>query len=599
MPKLRALLDARYQAVGVESYRMAPTRAAIAVALTLLAGFGVGWPIAIVWAAALLVFEGWGVIVTRSMGEAPASDRQMWAYFWSSAFAVPIWTSYGLILWTGRSEACAFAAVAFWCGQLLYAQNFCTKSRLAALQAGGPSVVAPLLIPLFFARFHGVDQAMVMAMIGLCVAFAVSAALDNMATAHKLEAATRDLVAGKQAAEAAQLEMAKAKAEADEANHAKSAFLATMSHEIRTPLNGVLGMTQAMAMDRLSRAQRGRLQVVRESGEALLTILNDVLDLSKIEAGKLDLESIDFDLGDVVRGAAEAFKAVAGKKGLALRIDMAAAEGTYRGDPTRVRQILYNLVSNALKFTEDGEIAIRAEAENGRLRLIVSDTGEGIAADKLPSLFTQFTQADASTTRRFGGTGLGLAICHQLAELMGGTVAVESRLGEGSTFTVTLDAPRVGEAKSASAPVAAAPDTSSTQRRGLRVLAAEDNAVNQLVLKTLLQHVGVEPVMVENGELALRAWETEPWDLILMDVSMPVMDGPTATRCIRVREAAAGRARTPIIALTANAMSHQVADYLAAGMDGHVAKPIEAAKLFEALQMVLEPAAAEARTDAA
>jgi signal transduction histidine kinase len=596
MPKLRALLDARYQAVGVESYRMAPTRAAIAVALTLLAGFGVGWPLASAWAAALLIFEGASVLVTRRMSKGQSDEAVRRTYFWCCTFAVPVWTSYGLILWTGPTTACAFAAVAFWCGQLLYAQNFCTKSPLLAAQAGAPSVAAPLLIPLLLPRFHGMDQALIMAMVALCIAHAVSAALDNMKTARQLDAATIDLIAGKQAAEKAQVEMAAAKAEADEANQAKSDFLATMSHEIRTPLNGVLGMTQAMAMDRLSRAQRERLQVVRESGEALLTILNDVLDLSKIEAGKLELESIDFDLGEVVRGAAQAFTAVAGKKGLALNINMGGAEGVYRGDPTRVRQILYNLISNALKFTDDGEIVIRAEAEDGRLRLIVSDTGEGIRADKLASLFAKFIQADASTTRRFGGTGLGLAICQQLAELMGGTIAVESRLGAGSTFTVTLGAPRVGEARDAMPPVTPAP----VQTRNLRVLAAEDNAVNQLVLKTLLHHAGVEPVVVENGALALKAWEAEPWDLILMDVSMPVMDGPTATRCIRVREAAAGRARTPIIALTANAMAHQVADYLAAGMDGHVAKPIEAAKLFEALQMALAPAESNlARTDAA
>ena len=590
MPNLRDLLDARYQAVGVESYRMAGTRAVIAVVMTLLAGFGVSWSIAGAWAAAVLISEGWGILVTRAMTKGPVGASTLWSYFWGCNLGIPVWTVYGLILWTGPTQACAIAAVAFWCGQLLYAQNFNTKSPLAAVQAAVPSLAAPLLIPLLIPRFHGADQAMVMVMLVMGCANAVNAALDNMRTAAKLVVATGGLLAGKLAAETAEVEMAAAKAEAEAANQAKSAFLATMSHEIRTPLNGVLGMTQAMAMDKLSRVQRQRLEVVRESGEALLLILNDVLDLSKIEAGKLTLETIDFDLADVAGGACQAFTALAEKKGLSLRLDIAGAEGTYRGDPTRVRQILFNLISNALKFTQEGEVVVTADDADGRLRLTVSDTGEGIAADKLDGLFAKFTQADASTTRRFGGTGLGLAICDQLAALMGGSIQVQSRPGVGSTFTVSLDVPRIGEARSAAAVTAPSRPAAPEQTRAIRVLAAEDNPVNQLVLKTLLHHVGVTAVQVDNGALALEAWENQTWDLILMDVAMPVMDGPTAVRAIRRREAAAGRARTPIIALTANAMAHQIADYLAAGMDGHVAKPIEAAKLFEALQLALDPA---------
>ncbi|HXQ11294.1 MAG TPA: ATP-binding protein [Caulobacteraceae bacterium] len=590
---LRALLDARYQAGGVESYRMAPMRGVIALALAALAGFGVAWTPALLWLATVSVTEAIAFVITRRLTRGPASERRLLAYFWCSNVGVAAWSLYGLILWTGPTEACAFAAVAQWSGQLLYAQAFCTKSPLAAVQAGAPSLAMPLLVPLLIPRFHGMDQVLVAAMLALATGHAVSAAIDNLKTGRQLDAATRDLIAGKQAAEAAEAEMAAAKAEAEAANAAKSTFLATMSHEIRTPLNGVLGMTQAMAMDRLSRVQRERLAVVRESGEALLSILNDVLDLAKIEAGKLTLEAIDFDLGELVRGAAKAFSALAGQKGLSLRLDIDQAEGTYRGDPTRLRQILLNLISNALKFTHEGEIVVSAAAEGGRLRLAISDTGEGIESAKLQSLFEQFTQADASTARRFGGTGLGLSICGQLAELMGGSIAVESRVGEGSIFTVTLEVPRVDEAR----PETAAPElrAPSEPMAGLRVLAAEDNPTNRLVLKTLLQHIGVEPVFVENGAEALEAWERGRWDLVLMDVTMPVMDGPTAVREIRAREAAQGRARTPIIALTANAMAHQIAEYVVDGMDGHIAKPIEAAKLFQAVAAMLDPAAASER----
>jgi CheY-like chemotaxis protein/two-component sensor histidine kinase len=372
---------------------------------------------------------------------------------------------------------------------------------------------------------------------------------------------------------------------AKRANEAKSTFLATMSHEIRTPLNGVLGMVQAMSADPLPAEQRGRLEIIRQSGQALLTILNDVLDFSKIEAGMLEVEEIEFDLGEVVAGVHATFGAIAGQKKLSFVQDIDAARGLYRGDPARIRQILNNLVSNALKFTETGELRVTAKPVAGDLELRVSDTGVGIPADKLGSLFTSFTQVDASTSRRFGGTGLGLAICWRLVDLLGGAIRVESEFGRGSVFIVTLPLMRVAEARIAAS-------TSSEEDLDLktlpaRVLAAEDNKVNQLVLKALLQQVGVEPVVVDNGALAVEAWETSAWDAILMDVQMPVMDGWAATAAIRGREAATGRPRTPIIALTADTMSHQIAKCLAAGMDGHVAKPIDAARLFAALEAVL------------
>jgi signal transduction histidine kinase/ActR/RegA family two-component response regulator len=373
---------------------------------------------------------------------------------------------------------------------------------------------------------------------------------------------------------------------AESANAAKSTFLATMSHEIRTPLNGVLGMAQAMAGDELSDRQRDRLSVIHRSGEALLAILNDVLDLSKIEAGKLELEHMEFELADVARGAYSAFTALANKKGLSFALDIEAARGRYMGDPTRLRQILYNLISNALKFTEQGEIRVTAVREGGMLVLSVRDTGVGIARENLEKLFAKFDQLDSSTTRRFGGTGLGLAICRELAQLMKGEIGVESELGLGSKFVLRVPLERVGEEK----PLAIMPEaTAERPEIALRVLAAEDNAVNQLVLKTLLHQMGVDPTVVDNGQQAVEAWESGNWDVILMDVQMPIMDGITATGLIRNAEADRNLPRTPIIALTANAMSHQIEQYVAAGMDGHVAKPIQAAELFDALTRAAVP----------
>jgi signal transduction histidine kinase/ActR/RegA family two-component response regulator len=383
--------------------------------------------------------------------------------------------------------------------------------------------------------------------------------------------------------EAAELELIQARDEAEAANRAKSQFLATMSHEIRTPLNGVLGMAQAMAGDALDPVQRSRLATIRQSGETLLSVLNDVLDLSKIEAGKLELEMVDFDAAQLARDVVGAFTGVAAGKSLALGLDIEeAARGRYRGDLGRLRQILSNLVSNALKFTDAGEVRLSLGRRAEALEFTVSDTGIGIPAGRLPDLFQNFEQVDASTTRRFGGTGLGLAICRQLAALMGGEVEVASREGAGSQFRLIVRLERIGDA--------AAPVAPSDDGPALRVLAAEDNSVNQLVLRTLLQQAGLDPVIVSDGSEAVAAWREREWDIILMDVQMPVLDGPSATRIIRLAERAAGRRRTPIVALTANAMAHQRDEYLAAGMDSLIAKPIQVAELFAVLQTALDRA---------
>ncbi len=400
-------------------------------------------------------------------------------------------------------------------------------------------------------------------------------------------------------------ELSSAKQEAQEreraaeaANRAKSHFLATMSHEIRTPLNGVLGMAQAMGGDDLSDVQRERLRVIRRSGETLLAVLNDVLDLSKIEASKLELELVDFDMAHLARGVVAAFTPLANRKGVSFGFEIEdGALGAYRGDSTRLRQILYNLISNAVKFTESGGVSLSIVRRDEIVEITVVDSGIGMAPESLSRLFDNFFQADASTTRRFGGSGLGLAICRELAGLMGGGIDAESVLGQGSTFRVILPLPRIGDALVKPAP-APFPDN-EPQSPDIRVLAAEDNDVNQLVLKTLLMQAGIEPVIVANGREAVEAWEREEWDIILMDVQMPEMDGPAAARAIRAREGETGRRWTPIIALTANTMTHQRAEYDAAGMNGLVAKPIEIGRLFEALENALaaDPALAPAAAE--
>ena len=380
-----------------------------------------------------------------------------------------------------------------------------------------------------------------------------------------------------------------AKEAAEAASRAKSTFLANMSHEIRTPLNGVLGMSQAIALGELSVVQRQRLDVVLQAGQTLLHLLNDLLDVSKIEAGRVELEATDFDLQTLVGDLEVLYRVQAEAKGLAFRVHMTpTVQVRYRGDPTRLRQILSNLVSNAVKFTSQGAVTLRVVAEgDGRLRFSVHDTGEGVEAAVLERLFQTFTQADPSTTRRHGGTGLGLSISRDLARLMGGEIEVESRLGEGSTFALVLPLSPVEIVRADPARVVLDDAADAVTPLRVRILAAEDNATNRLVLRTLLQQDGIELTLVENGAQAVDAWRDGGFDVVLMDVQMPVMDGPTAVRAIRDEEVRLQRPRTPIVALTANVMSHQLAGYRDAGMDAHIAKPIDLAKLFATLDQVL------------
>jgi PAS domain S-box-containing protein len=382
-------------------------------------------------------------------------------------------------------------------------------------------------------------------------------------------------------------ELVEARDAALAAADAKSQFLANMSHEIRTPMNGVLGVLHLLKKERLSADGRRLLNEALDCGEMLSQLLNDIIDVSRIEAGKLELAPEPTEPAELLRGVAEMLRPQAEAKGLYLRVETPRkGEGGDLGwaitDPLRLRQALFNLLGNAVKFTLTGGVVARLsgrrEGDRLHLRYEIEDTGVGIAAEAAAKLFERFKQGDGSTTRRFGGSGLGLVICRRLAELMGGDVGFESTLGKGSTFWIEIEA-EVGQA-----PVETHDDDDTPLFSGLRVLLVEDNATNRLIAGRMLEALGAEVSLAEDGVQGV-AMAREGFDLILMDIQMPGMDGVEATQRIRALPAPIGTA--PILAMTANAMAHQQAGYVAAGMDGAIAKPLSPTALARAIIQVL------------
>jgi len=384
---------------------------------------------------------------------------------------------------------------------------------------------------------------------------------------------------------AAEQAMVEARADAEAASRAKTDFLANMSHEIRTPLNGVIGIVDTLRRTDLTPEQREMVELIQTSGVTLERLVSDILDVSKIEAGRLDIEARRFDLGEALAGIIDLSHSLAAEKGLAFEERRApGARGVFLGDSTRIVQIVGNLLSNAVKFTAGGQISVDWDvtgdaAGEGTLTFVVADTGVGFDAITGATLFQRFNQADASITRRFGGTGLGLSICRSLAEMMGGGVEATSSPGEGSTFTLTLPLSRVVALEDYDGMTLLDPQqvARTAPMRPLRVLLAEDHPTNQRVVQMILAATGAEVVTVENGALAVEAAAREDFDVILMDMQMPVMDGLSAIRAIRAAEGAA--TRTPVIMLSANAMPQHRYEALAAGADLHVAKPVTAASL--------------------
>jgi signal transduction histidine kinase/DNA-binding NarL/FixJ family response regulator len=581
--RLQTLLnDPAIDAAAAGSLPMTRLRIAFVAGLALFAGFVLGWTTALAWLAGVWACEFLGLWIKRPFfrGE-PINEAQRIRFLLGTFLLINAWMSLGIACWASGDPELQVAAVALWAGALVYLQGFMSGSVALLIAGGGPPILATLLTPMLLGPYDSSAAVFAIAATTMCAAFAARSAVRVLGMSKRLEATTAMLEREKEAAEAA--------------NRAKSEFLAAMSHEIRTPLNGVLGMAQSLADDELAPKHQEKVSAILDSGQMLMMLLNDVLDLSKVEAGKLEIAPAKSDLRHTLGALYKLFRARAEEKGLgfALHIDDTIPKGLLY-DPVRVRQCASNLISNAIKFTSEGAVRVRVSAREaagapGRLQVFIAvhDTGVGMTREAQDRLFAAFMQGDQSTARRFGGTGLGLSITRRLARMMGGDVTAHSSPGKGSTFVMSFlaDAAQAGVEQTAGAESFAATDL-----RDARILVVDDNAINRLVARVLFEPLEALIVEADSGASALDVLAVQSIDVVLLDINMPGLDGRETFRRIRAMNAV--WRDVPVIAMTADALNGERERYLAAGMNGYIAKPIDQRQAIAEIARVLAGAQA-------
>jgi two-component system, sensor histidine kinase len=576
----RTLADERLDEVAADIRRLGVSRVISGCLGAGVIGLGLGYPTAVAWLASFLVAEGLAALATRNFGRGRPGSRADRAGFVLAAIPVNgSWAALAALLWLHGSEKLKIAAVAIWCGQLVFTQQYRHQPLALLMLSSLAPVLSLIVFPFFF--MPGMDplsQATRWSLV-LLIGVTVNVALRNRAAARRMDELTRGLRDERE--------------RALEAARAKSTFIAVTSHELRTPMNGLLGMAHALERSPLDATQRQQVELMIKSGDSLMQLLNDVLDLSRVEAGKVELAPEAVDPHAIVAGVVAAWRDAAEAKGLSLsaRFD-AEVPAWIRADPLRIRQILTNLVSNAVKFTARGHVRVSVAAEvvgegpAGEAQLIrfsVCDTGPGVPPEAADRVFDSFTQADQTISRGHGGAGLGLSISRALARQMGGDLTLRSGDGAGACFVFSIRAP-IAAAPAAPEPEPEVDDDSLGQ---IHVLMAEDNAINQLVVRTMLEPAGVALTVVENGQLALEAMSQEHYDCVLMDINMPVMDGITALQAIR--QGKAGDPGLPVIALTASAMAGDRERFLGLGFDDHLGKPVKPMDLITAIVRAVSP----------